>query len=421
MTDQTPAVEQRTRAWLDSSFRTALAQIGAAHDSVWDAEGRPQRLTRYHFQEIQRKVRVFGWLDRLRFASFLDVGSGFDVYPSLVRARYGAEAYFADFVHAMNLPYRGAAGGRLDHAVTLNAARLPFADGAFDVVLASEVLEHLVHPIEVIAELVRVSRVAVILTSLEALSANRRQRWRSHWLVDVRQAHVERNFFLLPELEAVFGSDWHHENLLYDAVLPASAFRPETEQQAAYGALRDVGTLRDALIRATSITDHRVGSMGILIVKASADALRQPPSPAADLIRWLIEQAALHERSTVELARTLRNGGDTCLPETGRPISPDLCARLRCPDCGAAVHAAGSGVRCAACGASFAGEFGIPIMYPTRPLDELLDADEILQRLCADDLPRRRTVRRVMRRLRRNERPPGLLRRLSWRLLAPIS
>ncbi len=419
MTDQTLAVEGRTRAWLESSFQGALAQIGAAHESVWDAQGHPQRLTRYHFQEIQRKVKVFRWLDRLRFGSFLDVGSGFDIYPNLVRARYGAEAYFADFVHAMNLPYRGAAGGRLDHAVTLNAARLPFADGAFDVVLASEVLEHLVRPIEVIAELVRVSRVAVILTSLEALSSNRRQRWRSHWLVDVRRAHVERNFFLLPELEAVFGSDWHHENLLHDAVLPASAFRPEAEQQAAYGALRDVGTLGDALLRATSIADHRAGSMGILVVKTSPDAFRQVPLPAPDLIPWLIGQAALHERSTVELARALRNGGDTCLPDPARPISPELCAYLRCPDCRAEVRAAGSGVRCAACGASFAGEFGIPIMYPTRALGDLLNADETLRRLCGDDPARRRTVQGVMRRLRRNERPPGLLRRLSWRLLAP--
>lgn len=162
--------------------------------------------------------------------------------------------------------------------------------------------------------------------------------------------------------------------------------------------------------------------MGILIVKTSPDAFRRAPLPdAEDLIRWLIEQAARHERFTVELARTLRNGGDTCLPDPARPISPDLCARLRCPDCGAAVHGAGSGVGCAACGASFAGEFGIPIMYPTRSLDELLDADETLRRLCGDDPARRRTVQRVMRRLRHNERPPGLLRRLSWRLLAPVS
>jgi hypothetical protein len=123
MTDRNLAVEARTRAWLESSYRGALAHAAAHHEPVWEADGRPRCLTRYAFQEIQRKLKIFRWLDRLRFASVLDVGSGFDIYPNLVRARYGAEACFSDFVHMMNLPYGGVASGKLDRAVTLNAAR----------------------------------------------------------------------------------------------------------------------------------------------------------------------------------------------------------------------------------------------------------------------------------------------------------
>jgi SAM-dependent methyltransferase len=422
MNDRNLAVEARTRAWLESSYRGALAHAAAHHEPVWEADGRPRRLTGYAFQEIQRKLKIFRWLDRLRFASVLDVGSGFDVYPNLMRDRYGATACFSDFVHTMNLPYGGAASGKLDRAVTLNAARLPFADGAFDVVLASEVLEHLVHPLEVIAELLRVSRTAVIMTSLEAWSTTRWQRWRSHWLVDVRRAHIERNFFLLPELEAVFGSDWRHENLFYDADLPASAFRPETEQDATYAALRDVEALTDALCRATAVADHRPGSMGILIVKAAAGAAVSPPPPAADrdLVRWLVAQAAAHERFTVALARALE-AGEPGLPDPARPLDPGLCARLRCPDCRAAMELARAAARCTACGAVFRVEYGVPIMYPTRPLDDLLNEHETLQRLCGADPARRRIVRRLMHRLRRNQRPAGALRRLSWRVLAPTS
>jgi uncharacterized protein YbaR (Trm112 family) len=281
------------------------------------------------------------------------------------------------------------------------------------------VLAHLVHPLEVIAELLRVSRTAVIMTSLEAWSTTRWQRWRSHWLVDVRRAHVERNFFLLPELEAVFGSDWRHENLFHDADLPASAFRPETEQDAAYAALRDVETLTDALCRATAVADHRPGSMGILIVKAAADAPIAPPPPAADrdLVRWLIAQAAAYERFTVALARALETG-DPGLPDPVRRLDPELCARLRCPDCRGAVEPARAAARCTACGAVFRVEYGVPIMYPTRRLDDLLDEHEALQRLCGADPARRRIVRRLMHRLRRNERPAGALRRLSWRVLS---
>src|SRR5262249_28054438 len=152
-------------------------------------------------------------------------------YPALVGRRYGVPAYYSDFVHTMNLPTGGGVG-RLDHAVTMNIGRLPFVDGAFDVVLSSEVLEHLVRPLEAIAELLRVGRRYVVLTSLEALSVSRWQRWLSHHRVDSRQPHVERNFFLLPEVHALFGPGTHTENLEDDAALPASAFAPVAVREA---------------------------------------------------------------------------------------------------------------------------------------------------------------------------------------------
>src|SRR5262245_15844857 len=207
-------VEQRTQAWLEASFLQALASLRQRGEGVYDASGRPQRMSRYAFQELLRKLKIFRWLDALSFTSFVDIGSGFDTYPNLVHARYGVPAYYSDLVHSMNLPYGGAAFGRLDHAVTLNLASLPFADGAFDVVLASEVLEHLVRPVEAIAELLRITRRYLIMTSLEALATSRFQRLLAHHLVDVRVPHVERNFFLLPEFRALFGHDVHTENLL---------------------------------------------------------------------------------------------------------------------------------------------------------------------------------------------------------------
>src|SRR5262245_3709221 len=220
------AVEERTRHWLEANYLSAVAHLPDVSEHVFDAAGRPQHLTSYVFQEVHRKLKIFRWLDRFEFESFIDMGAGFDRYPNLVRERYGARTYFADFAHSLNLPYGGAEDGRLDHAVTLDIARLPFPDDAFDVVLSSEVLEHLVRPIEAIRELVRVSRKYLIMTSLEALSVNRWQRLLSHLRVDVRQPHVERNFFLLPELAAIFGPDWRHENLFYDAALPVSSFAP---------------------------------------------------------------------------------------------------------------------------------------------------------------------------------------------------
>jgi hypothetical protein len=39
-----------------------------------------------------------------------------------------------------------------------------------------------------------------------------------------------------------------------------------------------------------------------------------------------------------------------------------------------------------------------------------------VRRLCGDDATRTAAVTRVMERLRRNERPPGTLKRAAWRV-----
>lgn len=407
------ATEERTRHWLEASYLNAIARLPDAGERVFDADGRPAHLTRYVFQEMHRKMKIFRWLDRFEFDSFIDIGAGFDTYPNLVRARYGARAYFADFAHAMNLPYGGAEYGRLDHAVTLNIARLPFADASFDVVLSSEVLEHLVRPIEAIAELVRVTRKYLVMTSLEALAPSRWQRVLSHLRVDVREPHVERNFFLLDELEAIFGADWRHENLFYDPALPVSSLVPASRQDPVYRAIGDVESLAAALCRSVAAGEHRPGSMGIVLVKTRPGAAVRPA--AGDdraLARWIIARTAAAQAATYRLAEEIRSG-TAPFADRERPIAAPLLALLRCPDCRAPLEPAGSGLRCGGCGARFAGEYGVPILYPTGAVEA--SDPECVRRLCGGDERRMRRVTGIMRRLRRNEAAPGVLRRLFWR------
>jgi len=405
------AVETRTRDWLDAAYRRGMADI-RAREPVFEPDGRVRRMTRYDFQELQRKLRIFSWLDRLEFASFLDVGSGFDVFPQLVTARYGVPAWYSDFVHAMNLPYGGDALGRLDHAVTMNLASLPFPDGAFDVVLATEVLEHLVRPVEAIAELLRVARKALVMTSLEALAPGRWQRALAHHRVDVRVPHVERNFFLLDEFSSLFGPDLRTENLFYAPDLPASAFASEAEQAAAYGQLRDRDAVVAALARATAVRDHRPGAMGILLVKTMPGVEVRPRGDESALAAWLVERKAALERTWPAIFAALDRGEG--MPPRDRPVAPTLRERLRCPDCAGVLDARGSGLRCAGCAAEFAAEYGVPILYPTGDAGPQRAAGETLRRLCGDDAGRRRDVARLVGRLRRNERPAGPVRRLSW-------
>jgi arylsulfatase A-like enzyme/SAM-dependent methyltransferase len=414
------AVEERTRTWLQGAAEHLVREAGYILDParrIYDADGNPQHLTQYHFQTVLRKLKVFRWLDRFRFESFIDVASGWDHYPHLVEARYGVRALSSDFVHAVNLPHDGT-GGKLDRAVTLNASRLPFPDDAFDAVLCSEVIEHLVRPVEVIAELLRITRRYLIVTSLEALSVNRLQRWWSHRRVDVRVPHVERNFLLAHEFEAIFGPDVHHENLFHGAALPVSPFAPDDVQARAYAAIRTAADFEAHLVRALAIADHRPGAMGILLVKRKGDAPIAPARPESDaaLARWLVAETAVLEREAGELLVRIRDGR-AALVARERPVAAALRERLRCPDCRGTLDAAGTGVRCAACGAAFPGEYGVPILYPTRSPEPDAAEAACLDRLCGADTARRRVVRRVMHRLRRAERPPGALRRALWRAL----
>jgi hypothetical protein len=415
-------VEERTRRWLATRSADGVDEVRALldpHNRVYDERGEPQQLTRYHFQTLQRKLRIFRWLDRLGFESCIDVGSGWDHYPWLVEQRYGVPALYSDFVHVLNRPWDGS-WGKLDRAVTLNVGRLPFPDGAFDVVLCSEVLEHLVRPVEAIAELLRITRRALVLTSLEALSAGRLRRWWSHHRVDVRVPHVERNFFLLHEVRALFGADVHTENLFYESTLPVSPFAPEAAQQAAYGTIRTRTALVEALCRAVAVDGHGPGAMGMLVVKTMPGTSIAPPRPGGDaeLARWLVEQAAAFEPRIVDLVFRIGEGRAELVPPD-RPVAPSLLARVRCPDCTGALRSDAAGLACMRCAARFAAEYGVPILHPSRAPDGGEDEAASLARLCGSDTARRRIVRRVLRRLRRNERPPGALRRALWRLEGP--
>ena len=408
------AVEERTRQWLEGAYWSAIAGHGDPKQGVYDGDGHLQNLNAYTFQMVLRKLKIFRWLERFDFATFIDIGSGYDHYPHLVQQRFAARTYYSDFAHSLNLPYGGSIHGKLDHAVTLNINRLPFPDDTFDVVLSSEVLEHLVRPIEAIGELLRVTRKYLVMTSLEALSPSRWERFLSHLRVDIEKPHVERNFFLLHELEAIFGSDWRHENLWHDDFLPASQFIPAAEQEAAYRASHDPEAFASALCRALTVDDHRAGSMGILIVKTKNDAAIQPRrGDDHALARWLIDRTAAAHVDGYRLLKELREG-TADFAEKDRPVAAELLALLCCPDCRGPLTPGAAALSCPACATVFATEHGVPVLYPRA--GERGPAPDDVAALCGDDAGRRRTLARLMRRLRDNETAPGAMRRLLRRV-----
>ncbi len=411
-------VEAQTRSWLEAQ---TMAGVGA-EPPVYGPDGEPQRMTKEHFENLLRKLKILRLLDRVDVGSFLEVASGWDNLPWLVAERYGAESHFSDLMHAVNRPHDVLRLGKLDRAVTLNVVRLPFRDDAFDVVVCSEVLEHLVRPVEAIAELLRVTRSCLVLTSLEALAVDRVRRALQHFRTDVRLPHVERNFFLRSEFTAIFGDDVHTENLLSPKDAPANQFARREDIDAAHGALRDTESLVAALCRAAAHRGHDRDAMGIVLMKAKPGVALRPERSDAELARWLVAKAVEFERyrdEVIAVGALFRLRPETRPPETifrDRPVAATLLERLRCPNCRGVLANDGGGVRCTACGEAFPGEYGVPILYPTRVPEGAAAEDEAVRRLCPDDPARAAVVRALMARLRRNERSPGRVRRLAWRV-----
>src|SRR5262245_44568290 len=150
-----------TRAWLERRFQQRTRDgVFVAHQPVYGighpASGLPAQLPCV--------LRILQLLDGLRVRTFLDVGGAEGHVAWLVQRWLGAEVATCDLSVQACCRARELYG--LPAAAVLGS-RLPFPDGAFDVVLCSEVLEHVEHPVETLLELQRVAAVAVIVTTEE--------------------------------------------------------------------------------------------------------------------------------------------------------------------------------------------------------------------------------------------------------------
>ena len=110
-------------------------------------------------------TRCLALLDRLKsieFASALDVGCNEGYFMAAIAQARGAEVWGVD------LSDRAVAVAASRYGLPTAAAQataLPFADGAFDLVYSTEVIEHVLNPGAMLAELRRVSRGHVLVTT----------------------------------------------------------------------------------------------------------------------------------------------------------------------------------------------------------------------------------------------------------------
>ncbi|MDT7858162.1 class I SAM-dependent methyltransferase [Rubrivirga sp. S365] len=114
-------------------------------------------LDRVH-DDVHRLVMEFGP------ASLLDAGCGEGFVAAALKRREPTLEINGVDADPAAVAYAQVRHGRAGSFSIGDLYGLPFDDGSFDVVLCSEVLEHLEDPARALAELVRVARSGVVLT-----------------------------------------------------------------------------------------------------------------------------------------------------------------------------------------------------------------------------------------------------------------
>jgi 2-polyprenyl-3-methyl-5-hydroxy-6-metoxy-1,4-benzoquinol methylase len=162
------------------------------------------------FRHYVRRLALLGALEVLDFATVLDVGCSEGFLTQAVAEHFGAEVWGVD------LSTTALAKARKNYELPLAAAdatRLPFADGAFDLVFSTEVIEHVLAPGLMVAEMRRVSRGTVVVTT--PVSQTEHEHEPDFALQDV--GHV--NNFDPRTVRALFGPDAHLGSFRCNATL----------------------------------------------------------------------------------------------------------------------------------------------------------------------------------------------------------
>jgi SAM-dependent methyltransferase len=150
------------------------------------------------FRHYVRRIAVLDALAQTPFQSALDVGCAEGFFMQAIHDRYGAEVWGVDISNAAVERLHDRLGFA---AAAADAVHLPFADGAFDLVYSTEVIEHVLDPELMLAEMRRVARRMVLVTTPASQTPDEHEP--DYELAD--EGHV--NNFDRATVERVFGSD----------------------------------------------------------------------------------------------------------------------------------------------------------------------------------------------------------------------
>ena len=114
------------------------------------------------FRHFSRRIALLAALEDLDFESALDVGSSQGFFGAEIGKRFGTEVWSVDL---SDLSARAVHDRYGTPSASADATRLPFKDDCFDLVYSTEVIEHVLDPEAMLAEMRRVARRWVLITT----------------------------------------------------------------------------------------------------------------------------------------------------------------------------------------------------------------------------------------------------------------
>ena len=266
---------------------------------------------------LARTYKLLDWMRVLRFESVLDSGGGEGYLAALIRDRFSPKVvHTCDLSVEANLRAWELFGV---NGVSADASRLPFADGAYDLVVCSEVIEHLSHPALAIGELMRVARKYIILSTAEFSPLGEVERRLRVLTLDRDYPHAELNWFAPADFTLLMGEN----------TVMSPQFRGVAHQMPL--ANRPASEVARILLFLSDVTHIGVDQTGVIAIQAKDGSSPQPPrfDPA-----W----------TQATLDRLL--DGPATAQTAKRPPAVDaaLEQRLQCPRCSSNVQLQDSGV-----------------------------------------------------------------------------
>jgi len=190
----------KTKQWLEERFSKGVAEHSYfAHRPIYGfgaTQSEPNHTSRYAIS-----LALLRALNRVEGKTLLDLGGGEGYIAALSRDLLGYQSMLVE------LPEAACQRGRELFGIPAESAdvhHLPLADNSVDVVVLSEVVEHLKNPFRALAEAWRVTKNVLIVSTQETYPWNW-ERIARHNLRNIDKNHAERNHFHPDDFRALFG------------------------------------------------------------------------------------------------------------------------------------------------------------------------------------------------------------------------